>query len=102
MQLRVQDSVQLLQFSIALHLPELLLRFRQLGGGPAGEVVAAPPAFHVAGHVPHRRQAGLDDELRQVLFSWWRPVRNAGQDPAPRIKLTDELKEKLRSLGYME
>ena len=41
MQLGIQDSIQLLQFPIAVHLAKLLFRFEQAGGGPAGDVVRA-------------------------------------------------------------
>ena len=59
-QLGIQLFRQHLQFPIAPHLAEFLLRFQQPGRGPAGEVVTALPAFHVAGHVPHRRKTRLD------------------------------------------
>ena len=41
--MQIQLLRQLLQFPIAFHLPEFLLRFEQPRGGPAGEVVAALP-----------------------------------------------------------
>ena len=50
-QLRIQLVPQHLQLPIAFHFAELLFCFDEAGGGPAGDVVATLPGFHVVGHV---------------------------------------------------